>query len=166
MRALVPALLALSGCSIIGHPLTQNSCHLNAAGDWDSRFSASWLGAEQLQEAVDATLDSLHLTTDPRLQDVDKACSRMAGWNVFTVNAEQWGSWGVQVQGTASCQFRVIKIHTPASHRWEETALVHELFHVMQGCDALGAIDSGADSDHANWTSAGIYSAVDTANGR
>lgn len=155
----------VSGCSIIGHPLTPNSCHVNAAGDWDSRFADSWMNPEQLQESVDATLDSLQFTSDPRLQDTQAACGQLAGWNVYTVKAEQWDSWGVMIQGSASCWNRVIKIHTPPSHRWEETALVHEFMHVIQGCEALKPIDSGSDEDHANWQRDGVWSAIDAANG-
>jgi hypothetical protein len=84
---------------------------------------------------------------------VNKACAALQSWraNVHPdSNGHYWMHNKVPVAGVTYCWTHGVSI---AHTNWRSSALMHELAHVVQHCDA------GGDDDHYNWSS--IYQAID-----
>lgn len=161
MRLAFFALLLLSSCA--GVLPNSNTCGLRLGGDYDNRFGKSTLTLEQLQRDVDKALDATTFTTDFGLLSQTDNCAAMSGYVVYTKPEPSFVSWGRNVAGTTDCFTKIIVIATPEFGVWRRSALVHELFHVMQHCEARKPIDDGADADHANWLRDNIYHVIDEA---
>lgn len=155
--------LLISCCAHI--PRTQDNCGLRLE-------DKSWLTSSSLLEAVSQAIYKATQTTDNRLQDAAENCSAMRGYVVkvrpqVTWEMEAGKNFVVSVSGVTYCMSRLVEIGQPTdmARGWRATALVHELFHVMQNCSSPGPSDIDQDEDHANWTRDGIKDAILRAEG-
>lgn len=142
-----------------------NNCGIRMGGDATGHGQGTMFES-QLSELVDAALDAATLTTDFRFLDQIENCQAMVGYTLFTMPTPDWQSpWypNFRVAGLTSCVSRIIVVGTPASGDWRDGATVHELFHVMQHCDAPHPNDIGNDSDHSNWYRDGVFDAIERA---
>jgi len=155
---IVALLLTLASC---GAHYNGTTCGITVAGDYDDRFAPSWLTNEKLQRVVDKAIEATSLTTDYVLMDQTENCKAMQGYSVYTKDTVYWESYGRRVAGTTNCWTKIVIVNTPTDGNETMTSLVHELFHVMQKCNARAPIDKGLDEDHANWYRDGILWAIE-----
>lgn len=159
-------LLLLTCASCAGVPPGKpggNNCGLIAAGDLDTRQPVAGLAAI-LADRLDAALDATTFTTDPSFLDMTQNCQRLVGYRVFVRAVPDWeDQYGrpFRVAGTTSCWTKTIIVGTPVSGNWRDSAIVHELFHAMQECEAIQPPDIGNDTAHAGWIRFGTYDAIE-----
>ncbi|UOF79743.1 hypothetical protein [Caudoviricetes sp.] len=130
------------------------------------------LMGETLAERLGRMLDVMTLTTDYRLMEPLDVCQKMVGYRIYTREENNWQDpYGrtngdghpLTVAGLTSCINKTIEIGAPPLGDWNKSSLVHELFHVAQGCEALQPATGGKDADHANWSRDGIDDAIEKA---
>lgn len=156
--------VALLGCAGIppGRP-DGNNCGLIAAGNLDTRQPVEGLAAI-LADRLDAALDATTFSTDPSFLDMTENCQNLVGYRVFVRDVPDWqDEYGrdFRVAGTTSCWTKTIIVGTPESGNWRHSAIVHELFHAMQKCEAIQPPDVGNDTAHAGWIRFGTYDAIE-----
>lgn len=174
-RALLGACLFWLGCAGVNPDGTSN-CAIIVAGDIDSRFAPSKLDQHTLNQLVNKALDAASLTADWRLNDQTANCQAMVGFRVYTKATWNYsiklhdGRDGplkdTMVSGHTHCTLKYLVVGTPERDGrvwWNESSLVHELFHVMQGCESPGPIDKGEDFQHSNWARDGLNAAIEEA---
>ena len=170
MKSLLITLTLLAGAC--GHvPVTidplETDCGLINDGSAEVLFGPTWVTQKILSRATALALDAATFTTDKRLNDQLGNCATMLGYKVRAHPSAGWSVpfYDYRVSGLTFCPEGFIEIDTPESGRWRDSSLVHELFHVMQGCDAepYNGIDKGMDANHANWIRTGILKAVNDA---
>lgn len=136
-----------------------SSCAPNGVtlgGDYADRLARSTLTLKTLDDSV-----ARAVSVAEGLPGLERG--RLNGFAVYTDAHETFFSNGVRVGGWCSCRARVIVVGTPGDGVWARSALVHELFHAMQGCDAPLPVDDGLDADHANWHRDGLFAALESA---
>lgn len=150
-RAAVVSALAL--CVSCGGPV-------RLGGDFaDPAHSNSTLTHADLERVLAVATALGNGTTDSRLHDV--SADILDGYTVYTMANQVWSlDDGRRVMGWTSCPTREMVIGTPPSGVWENSALVHELFHVFQECKGLLPVDPELDPAHANWTRDGLFNAI------
>jgi hypothetical protein len=121
---------------------------------------SSWVTPQMIEEFVSEALFAGSNTKDPNLKDSDKFCSRMNGIHVRTEMTWAWYEGTSFVDGLAICKFKTIIIGTPDSKKWTDTAVIHELFHVGQDCDAPKPLN-GEEPTHSNWVKDGLHEQID-----
>lgn len=165
-RAILSAcLLLISSCASVSAEGFY-SCDAVRAGDIDSRFTPSRLWQPAVIDAVRRALDAATFTTDYRLHDTLENCRKLIGLRIYTKSTPNWirDSDGLRVSGEANCQLNMVTIGTPEDGDFHDSALVHELFHVMQGCEGTPPADDPAYAPgHENWIRDGIFNAIDAA---
>jgi hypothetical protein len=162
-KILLFALLTLSCAGVPPGRPDGNNCGLIAAGNFDTRLPMEGLAAI-LADRLDAALDATTFTTDPSYLDMTENCQRLVGYRVWVRSAPDWeDDWGrgFRVAGTTSCWTKIIMVGTPASGNWRDSAIVHELFHAMQECEAIQPPDIGNDTAHAGWVRYGTFDAIE-----
>ena len=158
-------LLCLTACAGTLPP-PSGSCGVRAAGNIDSRFTSDGLTDEIVEDMVERALDGTTFTTDFRLNDQTENCRNLQGYNVYTKppgafqlltskGAIEW------VLGYTTCWQKLIVVSAPENKMWRRSALVHELIHAIQKCEAPRPVDPDGDPDHANWHRDNIYGAID-----
>lgn len=161
MRSLFAALLA-TGCGAYQASYAtpeSTDCGVTTA-------PGSWLTDDVLRTAVVAALDAAAASTDARLSSRRANCEALVGWRIEVLPVDAWKTdfQAAYVDGTSACGLEQrIKVGTKQRGGWRQTALVHELIHAMQHCTTPSIIDADQDEFHANWTRAGIASAIESA---
>ena len=147
--------LLLAGCNV-QFPTEAENCGVFL----DTQNTDTWL-APVLNRIVVLTLDAAETTTDPRLQDRETNCNAMRQTRVVVRPEASWYSevHGYWISGFADCWKGYVVIGTPVD-RWGQTALFHELFHVMQACDALPGSTKDGYPQHEDWNTYGINEAI------
>lgn len=143
------------------------SCDAVRAGDIDSRFTPSQLWQPAVEDAVQRALNAATFTTDIRLHDTLENCRKLIGLRIYTKSEPSWirDADGLRVSGEASCLLNMVTIGTPSDGDFRDSALVHELFHIMQGCEGTPPADDPTFAPgHENWSRDGIFNAIDRAN--
>lgn len=138
--------------------LTLASCGPARLGGDHLTGNPSTLTEETLDRAISAAIEAGDWTTDPRLHGHDE--HTFDGYTIYTRDTFAFEHYGRAVLGWCQCATRTMVIGTPASGHWANSALVHEMFHVMQGCQDVHPVDANADTSHGNWWRDGIYSAA------
>jgi hypothetical protein len=153
---------ALRKTALLGVLAVVASCGgpIRLGGDYaDPSHSNSTLTHADLERVIAVATALGNGTADSRLHDVSE--DRLDGYTVFTMASHVWTlDDGRRVMGWTSCQTRTIVVGTPPSGVWENSALVHELFHAFQGCDGILPCDAELDPTHANWTRDGLFAAI------
>lgn len=157
-------LLFLTSCGY-SQRFVQN-CGITVAGDIDDRFGKSFLTQKDLNRAVEKALDGASLAKDKRFLLAQQNCRAMVPYRVYTRSRRSWRSGDHFVAGQTYCDLGYIVIGTPADNDFRHSALIHELFHVMQNCRAFLPVDFGLDEWHANWGRDDIYKSIEYENGR
>lgn len=146
---LILALLTLA-CSPQARVVCVTSCGVAVASADDVRWPC-----EEFDSIEQAALDDGAL---PR-----GACETWRGITAWPLPGDttQWhlpDGGTFDVAGWAECFERRVIFHEGDEWRrlWN-TAYVHELTHIAQGCSAPLPVDDGADVLHANWFRAGLF---------
>lgn len=113
---------------------------------------------EKYNLAESAAVRHLATVKDERFKD---ACGMMAGVHVRILPTRVWDYHGTTVAGQTLCMpdgYRLVYIGNSMAY---ESALPHEMAHVIEGCSPNGTRDlkMGEDADHAGWHAKGIYNA-------
>lgn len=93
------------------------------------------------------------------VQDWDYAyvCRHVRGFRTYLQKTDETHSWNNplhgQIQGITYCEFGSLKV--AADLPWNQTALCHELGHVIEFCQ---------DFNHIHWADRGMFEACDKAN--
>ena len=152
------------GCAGVPNGDGFYSCDAVAGGDFDTQKPAS-LDREELNRMVRISLDAATLTTDPRLRDPVENCRKFWGYRVYTKPTENFmAPWDdkFEIGGFTSCTTRIVVVGTPPSGNWNNSALVHEFFHVMQVCEGIPPKDTYSPPDHhENWYRDGLFAAIE-----
>lgn len=142
-------------------PVLAVSCgEVALGGDYDDpAHQVSTLTHEDLDRVLALAIELGNGTSDSRLHGRDP--SVLNGWTVYTMSTHVWTlDDGRKVSGWASCPTREMVIGTPPSGVWENSSLVHELFHVFQGCHGSAVVDPECDESHGNWARDGLFRAI------
>ncbi len=118
----------------------------------------STLTHEVLEQALAAAIEAGSWTTDPRLHHQDGHA--LDGYTIFSEETFSFTLGDRQVLGWTTCATRTMVIGTPANEDWSNSALVHEIFHVMQNCQDTHPVDENADAAHGNWWRDSIYHSI------
>lgn len=164
----LPLVLFLSCAGVPPGKPQSNDCGLTIVEGGNK----AGLTGEILSQRLGVMLDVMTLTTDYRFNEPLDVCQRMVGFRIYTKEENNWPDpYGrkypdghtLMVAGLTSCINKTIEIGSPPLGDWNKTSLVHELFHVAQGCAALLPATGGMDDDHANWSRDGINDAIEKA---
>ncbi len=165
MRTLALLLLCLTACAGTLPP-PSGSCGVRAAGNIDDRLKDDGLKDSDVEDMVQRALDATTFTTDFRLNDQTENCKALQGFNVYTkppgafrtITSDGKNTW---VLGYTICWQKLIVVAAPENKLWRRSALIHELIHAIQKCEAPRPTDEGGDPDHANWGRDNIFWSID-----
>ncbi len=154
MKALISALL-LTSCA--GAPVVcTTTCGLRLMDP------APW-SCEAFQATETRTLAAFDVgvTYDPRFRKI-YSCGALSGYDVYVHDGESFTVPqlpGRELAGATYCHERRVIIATKVVPG--DSALGHELGHVIQGCKPM--ISDVDDPDHAGWDEHGINAAIEAA---
>lgn len=154
---ILPALLLLACSGSYDRPACVTSCGLVYYGDFPSKVVP--YSCEQLQKLEDLTMAEFDTrVTDLRFKP-PTACQAISGYSLYGTPESSWvDKYGRHISGVTICTQRTVQIGDFADIY--ETALSHELAHVVQNCNAIQPPDTGLDGDHADWYRDHIYEAI------
>lgn len=153
MRRLVIAVL-LAGCGApVDPPLCTTRCGLQyqgRVGTRDQDYTCS-----EIQRVED------RLVTEIGTQ-YPNACTALRGWDLWNHAEPKWiDYWGRSVAGLTNCKNFQSEIGLAPIG---QTALAHELVHMVQGCYGGKVPDPGMDDYHGDWIRRGLFTLIDLVN--
>lgn len=139
--------LTASGCATVSKCTT--TCGFRA-----DEVPVGWT-CQDVQDVESAIIRELQSAKDDRLK---KQCD-LSRFQLLVVHAEDWWSFGRQVQGLTYCENGNVIIGNSLP---KDSALAHEIVHALQNCTPLEPYND-KDLFHSNWKRDGLYDAIDRA---
>jgi len=114
---------------------------------WDA-----WRVCQSFQLIEDLTVAKVE-----HLPEMDP--DRLNGVKIYVRRTAWWVDlWGRKIAGMTTCPVNLVEVGY--AYEVYDSALSHEIIHIMQGCYPPQPPTMGTDADHSNWVRDGIYNAI------
>lgn len=159
MKYFVLLSLLLTGCGP-QEPIAkfESKCGLKFMGEVETLNDVPGWTKETLQDVEDTTIREFSgAVKDARFTEY-LICGRLKGFRIFVKPTSSWTDpWGRKVSGVTYCFERgmVVGLEQPY-----QSAIPHEIAHIVQGCEPIQPATEEQDADHANWIRDNIYPTI------
>ena len=153
MKLLMSCLLVLS-CGPVISSVCSTTCGLQYQGRVVSKEADySCADIQRIEDRLVAALTPQY----------PLACSALNNWDVWNHAEAKWTDyWGRSVAGLTNCKNFESEIGLATT--LSDSALAHEMVHMVQSCYTEPPLDPGMDDYHGNWKRKDLFSLIDRVN--